>query len=1067
MPLAPDESADPSDPTHAPATGPVAIAIQRPVAVLVGVILVMLFGLLSLRGLPIQLTPDVTIPTLSVQTSWPGAAPAEVERELLIEQEEVLKGLDGLERMTSEATQDRGTITLEFAVGTDLDDMLVKASNRLTQVPDYPEGSRQPVLSSSSDAGPPLAVLLIQSADGSDVGQWRTWADEEVVSRLERVKGVARIDFFGGRDTEIEVLFDPAAVAARGIPIGELAQRVQAELRDISGGDVTLGKRQLIVRTPVAPTTPEELENLVLRVGADGQVVRLGDVATVKLGLRKYAARVMGNGTESMALLLRREAGTNVLEVTREVRQVVDELNETRLSPRGLKLDVVSDQVDYIEGALALVRQNLLLGGVLAVVVLLVFLRSVPASAIVATAIPVCVMGTALGMSLLGRTVNVVSLAGMAFAVGMVVDNAIVVLENIDTWRKRLHEQGRTGPGVAAWAAYHGAKEVWGAIVASTLTTAAVFIPIIAWQDEVGELLRDVAVAISVAVTLSLFVSVLVIPSFSARLLAGEDHSPSSLGGLAAWGDRARERVGAFAALVSRSPARAASVTIGAVGLSLILGVSLLPPMEYLPTGNRNLLFGVVLPPPGYSVDEMTSVGTQVQGEIVRHLGISPEEEAATGWPSVQRTFFVARPGLGFMGAVAEDDNKIGALVPKVQQTLFGVPGVFGIVSQASLFGRGIGSSRAIDLEISGGSIETLVAVGSDLMARVKAILPDAQVRPVPSLDIGAPELQVVPRRREATSMGLSAADIGIAVDALVDGRIIGELGVDGQPQVDVVLRAMGGGARTPAELAGSPIATPLGRTAPLGSIADLQETVSPSTIQRIERNRAITLEISPPDAVPLEAAMDMLRTQVIEPARPDLPPGVELLVSGTAGDLEAAQKNMAGVLALAVLISFLLMAALFEDFLAPLVILVTVPLAGAGGVFGLRLVDLFLGPQPLDMMTALGFVILIGVVVNNAILVVDGAISRLREGVDLDEAVGMAVHGRVRPIFMSSLTSLAGLLPLVLFPGNGAELYRGVGAVVLGGLSLATLLTLFVVPALFSLVWRARRRLFGRVGPA
>ena len=307
-------------------------------------------------------------------------------------------------------------------------------------------------------------------------------------------------------------------------------------------------------------------------------------------------------------------------------------------------------------------------------------------------------------------------------------------------------------------------------------------------------------------------------------------------------------------------------------------------------------------------------------------------------------------------------------------------------------------------------------------------------------------------------------------VDALVDGRIIGELGREGEPQLDVVIRANGQGVHDKRELLAAPVATPTGRVVPLGTLATVDDTVGPASISRIERRRSITLQVSPPDDMALETTMQTIAEQVVEPLRAEgLPDGVRIDLAGTAGKLGEARGRMLGVLGLAVVISFALLAALFEDFLAPVVVLVTVPLAAAGGVAGLRLVDATLGSQPLDMMTAVGFVILIGVVVNNAILVVDGALGRLRAGMDLPTSLGEAVSRRVRPIFMATLTSLAGLLPLVLFPGSGSELYRGVGAVVLGGLALSTVLTLFVVPPLFGVMWKlggARDRAGGGPGP-
>lgn len=1022
--------------------GLIRLAVARPVTVFVAVVLVCMFGALSVLDLPIQLTPDITVPTLTVTTRWPGASPVEVETEILEEQEDALKSVPGLVKMESEAKPDEGKITLEFEVGTPMEEALVRATNRLTQVPDYPAAAREPVVSTADSAGPPLAVITIKSTTGRPVAAYRTWVEQTVLPRLERIPGVANIRHLGGQDRQIVVDFDMAALAARRITVPAIAARIDAELRDVSGGDLSLGKRRYLVRTPAAPEHPEELERIVVGAGADGTPILLGDVARVHTGLRKPTGVAMSDNGPSMVLLLFREAGSNVLQVSQEVRDTVEELDRDEFAPEGLVFSVVADQVPYIEGALALVQQNLLVGAGLSILVLVLFLRSVAASAVISIAIPVCVLGTALGMALLGRTVNVVSLAGTAFAVGMVVDNSIVALESIDTWRRR----GRS----AAEAAYYGVREVWGALLASTVTTAAVFIPIIGWQDEVGMLLRDVAVAIAMAVTVSLLVSVIVIPSFSARLLrplpgGGEDTDarPSLIQRQVAW--------------LVRSWRRSLLVVVGAVVASVATASALLPAMEYLPTGNRNLVFGIMLPPPGYSSEELERIARRVQGEMAEHTGVEKD-----GVPSISRTFFVGDGNQVFFGAVAEDDVRAAELPPFVRATGAKTPGAFAFASQASLFGRAVGDGRAVEIEISGPALGDLIAVGGRLMGQLSELLPGAQVRPIPSLDLGAPEIHAEPRRDEAAALAVSGAELGLIVDAYVDGAIVGELGPEGEPKIDVVLRAHrpdGGEIDDPEALAAAPVATPTGRVVPLSSLAELTETIGPTLIQHIERRRAITLQVTPPETVALEDAMRRIRGEVLEPLRAsgELPDGIELQLSGTAGRLEEAKGRFGDVLILAVLISFLLLAALFEDFLAPIAVLVTVPLAGAGGVLGLWAVDRWLTPQTFDLMTALGFVILIGVVVNNAILVVDGALARLRDGEILADAVPAAVRARVRPIFMSTGTSLAGLLPMVVFPGSGAELYRGVGAIVLGGLALSTLLTLYVVPTLFTLLWRMR----------
>ncbi|EDM76308.1 acriflavin resistance protein D [Plesiocystis pacifica SIR-1] len=1056
-----------------PPSGLLATLIHRPVTVTVGLVLLILAGLLSVAGLPIQLTPDITVPTVTVNTRWPGSSPAEVEAELLEEQEEALKSVVGLVRMESTARPDQAEITLEFEVGTELELALVRVSNALTEVPAYPDAADQPVVTTSSSTGPPLSIIAIRSPEGEPVAAYRTWVEDEILPQIERIPGVASIRHIGGRDTEVHVDFDVAALAARRISVAEVAARVRAELTDVSAGDLSVGKRRLLVRTPLSPDRAEDLEAVVIGAGEAGQPILLGDVAEVEVGLRKPFGVAMTNERPAMVLLLFREAGTNVLEVSSEIRAVVEALDRDTLAPEGLSIEVLSDQTGYIEGALALVRQNLIVGGVLAIVVLWLFLRSVGAAGLIGLSIPVCVFGTALGMAVLGRTVNVVSLAGTAFAVGMVVDNSIVVLESIDTWRGRVDTM--------AEAAWRGVGEVWGALLASTATTAAVFIPVILWQDEVGELLRDVAAAISVAVVVSLLVSVLALPSLAARLLsvreAAEDEARAQ--GRAPLGPRLRAAVGAQVGWLSARWTRALATLLVAMVGSAALGAWLLPPMEYLPTGNRNLVFGIITPPPGYSIDELEAIGEAFQARVAQHAGVERD-----GVPAISRSFFVGDPNRVFCGAAAVDDARAGELAAFYRQRQAEVPGVYAFASQASLFANRLGGGRAVEVDLSGSDLRALVGAGGALLGSIREAIPGAQVRPIPSLELGAPELHVIPRRGEVAGLGVRGSELGATVDALVDGQIIGEWGREGEPKVDVVLRGRlpddqgtlrssgsqaGADASTrlsAAQLAAAPVTTPSGEVVPLGSLATIEERLGPTQIRRIERSRSITLQVTPPETVALETAMATIREQVdAMQASEVIPAGVDVQLSGTAGKLEQAQGRFAQVLLLAVVISYLLLAALFEDFIAPFAVLVSVPLAGAGGVLGLLAVDRWLGlsggDQPFDLMTALGFLILIGVVVNNAILVVDGAQARRRADPELgiSEAAAQAVEARVRPIFMSALTSLAGLVPMVVASGSGSELYRGVGAVVLGGLALSTVLTLYVVPCAYTLLAQLSRR--------
>ncbi|MBT4978557.1 MAG: efflux RND transporter permease subunit [Gemmatimonadetes bacterium] len=1026
-------------------------AIKKPVSVIVGVLFIALFGLLSLFRIPVQLTPDVDRPIITVTTLWPGASPEEIEQEIIQRQEEQLKSVEGLVQMTSDSNDSRGVVTLEFSVGIDPDAVLLKVSNKLNQVFGYPLDAERPVISAGG-TGPGGAITwLILDAlpdhDELDVELYRDFAEDVIKTAIERVPGVAQSSVYGGYDRELQVIVDPQALAARQLTVQDMTTALTRENANISAGAFDEGKRRYIVRTVGQFHDPTDVEKVVIR-GGDGTRVTIDEIARTKLGYVRAGAAVRQKGRPAIAINAQRETGANVLEVMDGIRQTIDELNSGPLARENLFLKQVYDETDYIKSAIGLVRSNILVGGGLAVAVLFAFLRSFSTVAIIATAIPISIVGTFLAMSLLGRNINVISLAGMSFAIGMVVDNAIVALENIF----RHRQQGKS----RAQAAFDGASEVWGALLASTLTTVAIFLPIVFIEDEAGQLFRDIAIAVSCSVVLSLVVAVSVIPSLANKILGGKQKSDSPLDAI---GNHVRSFIANSVFRISGSTGLRLGVVIVLIGLSLGIAWAFLPKSEYLPTGNRNLVFGIILPPPGYNLDELIQIGQTIEDVLRPHWEAaetpdSPQAQNLEG-PAVDNMFFVAFGRSAFMGVSSADPDRVKELIPIIQGPVFGgVPGTFAIVQQSSLFQRGGGSGRAIDIEITGPDLGRLIGLGGRIFGQVSQVVPGAQSRPIPSLDLGNPEVRIHPDRVRAADLGLTARGIGLTVNALMDGALIGGYQHQGE-EIDLVLRGEDDWFRTQ-DIGALPIYTPRGQVVPLNGVARIEVTTGPEQISHKERSRAITIQVIPPETVALETALDDIQTQIIQPLNDsgELRPPYAIRLSGSADDLKRTREALQWNFLLALVITYLLLASLFESFLFPFVIMLSVPPALAGGILGLEVVNMTLAYQPLDILTMLGFVILIGVVVNNAILIVHQTLNVLRKTPELPakEAIRDAVSSRVRPIFMSVVTSALGMLPLVIFPGAGSELYRGLGSVVIGGLLMSTLFTLFLVPTFLSL---------------
>lgn len=1130
--------------------------LDNPVKVTVGVILLMMFGILAVFTMPMQLSPDVTRPQISIQTNWPGASPHEIENEIINEQEEKLKSVEGVTRLSSECMNSMGEVTLEFRVGTNMNEALLKVNSQLQQVGDYPQDADKPVIRTSSQGDRAIAWFILGARPASaetvrefaakhpelkpkldraltatnvglmkfrlreivaahpeaaillppdlDITEYRKFAEDVLEPQLERVPGVSDAYVRGGRLPQVHLIVDPARLAARGLTIADLRTALLQNNSDISAGDYPDGKRQIGVRTVGQYRSLDQVASQIISSN-EGTSVYVRDVAEVQTGFEKNSGFVRRYGEASISLNVQRDPGANVVDVIQELQAEVERLNNGVLAQNGLILTQVYDETVYIRSAVGLVQQNIVIGGSFCIVILMLFLH-LGARAIIVTplilgtalaavyidswfylatlaiilgvgiwyargtlvvgiAIPISIIGTFLFLRYMGRSLNVISLAGLAFAVGMLVDNAIVVLENIVRFMDKGHDSHE--------ASRRAVQEVWGAVLASTLTTLAVFLPVIFLEGEVGQLFGDIALAISIAVGLSLIVSVIVVPTAAARILSEDEvhrkKRPSSVARLLnGFGGALSSSIGGVNQRVQRSWSYSLGLVFAILAPVSIVGWLLFPKVEYLPAGNRNLIICNILTPAGYNVDQLNSIGMQVEKILQPYWDIEPAVEDSSGleYPTIADYFYVARERSVFLGIRAHDDLKARHLIDLIQDKLKDkFPGTSVVASQTSLFGRGMSGGRNIDVEINGPELTELVALGGEMMERIRnSFPPGTQIRPTPSLDLSTPELHILLKPEKAGSAGITSDELGYVVNALVDGAYATDYFVAGE-KVDLVIKGrdepdLSNGGVLSKYIATRNLLEPIR----LDSIATSQLSSGPEQINHRERQRSITLEVSPPPELSLEAAIATIQDSVLRPMEDDGKLGTRYLVNlgGTADKLKQTWDALKWNFLLAILITYLLMAALFESWIYPFVIILSVPLGMVGGIIGLQLLSLYqmaMGepPQSLDVLTMLGFVILVGTVVNNAILIVHQSIVFRSEGMDAQESVDASLQTRIRPIFMTTLTTVFGLAPLVFFPGAGSELYRGLGSVVLGGLILSTILTLFLIPTLLSLMIRAR----------
>ena len=1023
--------------------------------ILVGVatLIIVVLGLVAAFNIPVQMIPDLEVRTIGVRTTWPGATPQDVEKEILVEQEEQLRSVRGLQRIVSSAEFGSARIELEFPFGIDLNKTLIEVMNALSRVNSYPNNVNQPRIVASSFSANAFMYFRVMPLPGNprniDIIPMQDYVRENVASRLETIPGVSEVSVYGGADRQLQILLDPRSLAERNLTVASVRRAIRERNVDVSGGEIESGKRRYLLRTIGRFSDIDDLHNLIISRDGDA-LVRLGELAEIRIDHFEIDRHSYSDGQPAIGMSVRRNPGSNVLDIKRQMMQEVDAVNADLLQPAGMTLRLIADDVGYVEASIFNVWTNLLIGALLASLVMYLFLRSGRATLIGIMGIPVCTIAAFIGLYASGRTINVISLAGVAFAIGMTLDNSIVVLESIEqAWRR----------GLDRWqAAVEGVRKVWPAVLASTLTTVMVFVPIVFIAEEAGQLYSDVAIAISASILASMVIAIAAVPAAAGRFVFRPGDAKAR--------DSGRLRRGTVAAIIwlVTTPLRRLSVIALVGGICTATIIWLTPAAEYLPEGEEPKLFARMSSPTGYNLETMTRIGLDLQAHFLPYLEHDPEQFARgeTEVPAMLYLNLSIRATTIFIVSQPKDPSHIKPLMEAIRARFGEYVGMRSFVSRGSIISSNSGGTRSVNLDISGPDLQTIYRVALDAERRARQVMERPRVRSNPSsLNLSQPLVEVRPDWERLAETGMTHEEMGFTIAALTDGAFVDEF-FFADDKIDIYLYSNTDRKASLDRLDKLPVYTPGGAVVPLSSLASVVETVDTSNIRRVDGRRTVTLNIIPPDQVALETAVDIVKRDVIGYMQDNgqLPAAVKVVTSGASDQLQSTKESLGANYMVALVIVYLLLVAIFSNWGYPLLIMATIPLGIASGIVGLALLNLIGAVLPtfglqaihqsFDMITMLGFLILMGTVVNNPILIVHQAMLNLREqGMSAVEAVRDAIDTRIRPIAMSTLTTVCGLAPLVFIPGEGTELYRGVGVIVMAGIIGTALVTLTFLPAL------------------
>ncbi len=1051
----------------------VQFSTERRVTIAMVTIVLVLFGLIGLSRLKINLLPDLSYPSVTIRTEYTGAAPQEIETLLSKPIEEVLGTVKNVTKIRSTSRTGQSDVMLEFAWGTDMEDARVDVREKL-EVLQLPLDVKKPLLLRFDPSTEPVLryALTGKTDEAGELRSLRTYADEDLKKWLDPIAGVAAAKISGGLEEQIEVSFDPAKLAQLNIDAGAVISKLAAENINLAGGRLNESNQRFLVRTIAQFTDTDQMRELIVanRPTASGEFVpvRLGEVASVISGSRERDSIIRVDGREAIEVAIYKEGDANTVAVSKAVRVVMEKLKEDRVLPQTAKLTQIEDQARFINNSIAEVVEAAILGGILSVLVIYLFLGEAWATVVISLSLPVSIIASFFFMQRLGISLNVMSLGGIALATGMVVDNAIVVLENI----KRLRDKGLS----VIDATVKGTSEVGMAITASTLTHIAVFLPLIFVQGISGQLFRDQALTVTFAMLLSLFVALTLIPMLAslegehpARFAEDAVTHPAKFGFTA----RIRAFFGGIFSAIGRFLTYLLSFPAGLVqrffsftervyvrlldhcirrpwpvllisALSLLSAVWLAPQLgvELIPEFAQGRLQMDLKLPPGTPLaqTDQRMQQLQVQGEGAAHVdslyatsgsGTRLDASPTDAGENVARMMIQLKPG-----TPREDEPGV---INQFRQLAAEIPGAEAKFGRPQLFSF----DTPLEVEIKGEDLDQLRAVALEVLKKMRGEAIFADVKS--TFERGAPEVRIYFDQEKVSALGLSVRDVADQLVRQVRGEVATKYSLRDR-KIDVLVRAQEIDRDSLDAIKRLIVNPQSAQPTTLESVARIEVKEGPSEIRRNNQERVALISANVIGA-DLGAGADRAKAVL---ASVQLPANMTAQVAGQSQDMQASFNSLIIALALAIFLVYLVMASQFESLLHPFLILFSIPLALVGAVYAL-----WLTKSTVSVIVFIGLIMLVGIVVSNAIVLIDRVNQLRASGVAKTDALMQAGKTRLRPIVMTTLTTLVGFLPMAMGLGEGAELRAPLAITVIGGLTFSTLLTLVVVPVLYQLIDR------------